>query len=75
VRLINRLWARHRGAGLPAWPARLRMHPMAGRAVIWEMTWSFSGPDGRATFEIVEVDGQPAIRWRRTGTHAIYDEP
>lgn len=48
---------------------------MAGQTGIWEMTWSFAGPDGRATFELVEIDGEPAIRWRRIGTHAIYDEP
>jgi len=40
-----------------------------------EMTWSFAGPDGRATFELVEVDGEPAIRWRRIGDHRIFEEP
>jgi hypothetical protein len=39
------------------------------------MTWSFSGPDGRATFEYVEVDGEPAIRWRRIGGHDVFRAP
>jgi hypothetical protein len=39
------------------------------------MTWSFSGPDGRATFEWVLVDGEPGIRWRRIGGHAIFGSP
>jgi len=39
------------------------------------MTWSFSGPDGRATFEFVTIDGQPGIRWRRIGCHDIYRSP
>ena len=46
---------------------------------IWEMTWSFSGPDGRATWEWTTVteDGEelPAIRWRRIGNHAILRDP
>jgi len=39
------------------------------------MTWSFSGPDGRATFEWIEIDGEPAIFWRRVGGHEILGEP
>lgn len=42
---------------------------------LWEMTWSFSGPDGRATFEFITLDGEPHVRWRRIGTHAIYTSP
>ncbi len=39
------------------------------------MTWSFAGPDGRATFEWVTVHGEPAVRWRRVGGHAIFGNP
>jgi hypothetical protein len=42
---------------------------------VWEVTWSFSGPDGRATFEYVEIDGEPAIRLRRIGGHEIFKTP
>ena len=42
---------------------------------ILEATWSFSGPDGRATFEYVEIDGELGIRWRRLGNHAIFKNP
>jgi hypothetical protein len=42
---------------------------------VWEMTWSFTGPDGRATFEWVEVGGEPAIQWRRIGGHEIFGRP
>ncbi|MDQ2788377.1 MAG: hypothetical protein M3Y73_01200 [Actinomycetota bacterium] len=41
---------------------------------IWEMT-RFTGPDGRATFEWVKIDGTTGIRWRRIGTHEIFGEP
>jgi hypothetical protein len=37
------------------------------------MTWSFAGPDGRATFEWVVRDGEARIRWRRIGGHAVFD--
>ncbi len=57
------------------WPAALRVSRMVGTADIWEMTWSFSGPDGRATFQIVDLDGEPAVLWRRIGSHAIYKNP
>jgi hypothetical protein len=39
------------------------------------MTWSFSGPDGRATFEWIQIGSEPGIRWRRIGSHAIFGEP
>jgi hypothetical protein len=43
------------------------------------MTWSFSGPDGRSTWEwaSVEVEDEvvPVVRWRRIGGHAIFGEP
>lgn len=58
-----------------AWPATLRVTRMVGTADIWEMTWSFAGPDGRATFQFVEVDGETAVLWRRIGGHAIYKNP
>jgi hypothetical protein len=51
------------------------MKPVRGYESIWEMTWSFSGPDGRATFEFVSIDGELAIRWRRIGGHRIFREP
>lgn len=48
---------------------------MTGTDDIWEMTWSFSGPDGRATFEWVSAEGEIHIRWRRIGGHQIYRNP
>ena len=42
---------------------------------VWEMTWSFSGPDGRATFHLAEIDGEPTIVWRRIGSHEIFKQP
>ena len=61
--------------GRDPWPAGLRVKPMRSAPGIWEMTWSFSGPDGRATFEFADVDGMPCIRWRRIGSHAIFEHP
>jgi hypothetical protein len=63
-----------RGESAP-WPRGLRIKPVQGAPGVWEMTWSFRNPDGRATWESVQVDGEPAIRWRRVGTHDVFDGP
>ncbi len=65
---------RLRGPGA-AWPRSLRIRDVEGAPGVWEMTWSFAGPDGRATFEWVDIDGEPAVRWRRIGGHATFSEP
>lgn len=57
------------------WPTKVRVKSVEGAPGIWEMTWSFSGPDGRATFEWIEIDGEAAIRWRRIGGHRIVADP
>ncbi len=58
-----------------AWPGRLRVKDVEGAPGIWEMTWSFTDPDGRATFEWVEIGGESGIRWRRVGSHSIFRDP
>jgi hypothetical protein len=58
-----------------SWPAGLRIKPAQGARGAWEMTWSFAGPDRRATFEWAQIDGQPAVRWHRVGDHAIFSAP
>jgi len=57
------------------WPASLRVKDVEGAPGIWEMTWSFSGPDGRATFEWIQIDGALGVRWRRIGGHSIFRRP
>ncbi len=57
------------------WPGSLRVKSIVGAPGIFEMTWSVSGPDGRATFEWMQLDGAPAVRWRRIGTHRILRAP
>ncbi|MFF2052951.1 hypothetical protein ACFVU2_15230 [Leifsonia sp. NPDC058194] len=57
------------------WPAALRVKSMRGAPGIYEMTWSFASPDGRATFELVTVDGELHCRWRRVGDHSVYRKP
>ncbi len=57
------------------WPAALRVSPMRGTSGIWEMTWSFASPDGRATFELVQVEGEVRCRWRRIGDHGVFRTP
>jgi putative SOS response-associated peptidase YedK len=66
---------RRRADPSAAWSAKLRVRAVQRAAGIWEMTWSFAGPDGRATFEWVTIDGEPGIRWRRIGGHAIFGAP
>lgn len=55
------------------WPKGMRIKPIQGAPGIWELTWSMKDPDGRATWEWVQVEGQVAIRWRRVGDHAVLD--
>lgn len=57
------------------WPNSQRVRRVQGAPGVWEMTWSRNDPDGRATWEWVEIDGEPGIRWRRVGTHAIFSNP
>ena len=57
------------------WPKRLRVKSVEGAPGIWEVTWSFAGPDGRTTFEWTTIAGEPGIRWRRIGDHAIFRQP
>lgn len=61
------------------WPKRFRVKSVQGTKGILEMTWSFSGPDGRATWEwtLVAAEGErfPAVRWRRIGGHDIFSTP
>jgi hypothetical protein len=62
-------------AGRRVWPSALRVSPLVSAPGVWEMTWSFAGPDGRATFEFVR-DGQGLlVRWRRIGDHGVFGDP
>jgi hypothetical protein len=69
-------WVEGGNLGIPfPWPKKLRIKPVEGRNGIYELTWSFAGPDGRATFEYIDVEGEPGIRWRRIGGHEIFSDP
>ncbi|MEP7194749.1 MAG: hypothetical protein ABI903_18025, partial [Actinomycetota bacterium] len=37
------------------WPSALCVKPVRNAPGVLEMTWSFAGPDGRATFELITV--------------------
>jgi len=56
-------------------PASLRVKDVEHAPGILEMTWSFSGPAGRATFEWVAIEGSRGVRWRRIGGHASFKKP
>lgn len=56
-------------------PHRLRVKGVTGAHGVWEMTWSFTDPDGRATWQWVKIDGEPGILWRRVGSHSIFTSP
>jgi hypothetical protein len=78
VRKINSAHEQHETSGNTdriRWPKNLRIRDVEDAAGVWEVTWSFSGPDGRATFEYFEVDGKLGIRWRRIGGHEIFSGP
>jgi len=57
------------------WPSSLRVKAVRGASGVLEMTWSFASPDGRATFELVTVDGELLVRWRRVGNHDVFKKP
>lgn len=42
---------------------------------VWGLTGSFAGPDGRATFELTDVAGKPAILGYRVGGHRVLRDP
>ena len=58
-----------------AWPASLRVKSVRGAPGVFEMTWSFVSPDGRATFELLTIAGEPHCRWRRVGDHDVFRAP
>jgi hypothetical protein len=55
---------------LPDEHRALRIHRIGAA---YSMTWSFSGPDGRALFRLAEVAGETVVVWLRVGNHGIYD--
>lgn len=57
--------------GTAPWPRALRIHRIGAN---YSMTWSFTGPDGRALFQLAEVAGEPVVIWLRVGNHDIYDD-
>jgi len=57
------------------WPKALRFERIHDSGGICAVTWSFSGPDGRATFQIISLGDQPILVWRRIGHHDIYRQP
>jgi len=63
-----------RGESNP-WPNSLRVKRVKGTQGIWEMTWSMDQPDGRATCEWAEIDGERGVRWRRLGDHDVLSDP
>jgi hypothetical protein len=78
VRKINAAYAEYvasASSDRPKWPKALRVKDVEGAPGVWEVTWSFSGPDGRATFEFIDVAGEQGIRWRRIGGHEIFTAP
>lgn len=57
------------------WPAALRVSSMKGYPGVLEVTWSFSGPDLRGTFQWTEIDGEPGIAWLTIGDHSVFENP
>jgi hypothetical protein len=68
--------AERAGAGVDRpWPKGLRVKPVKSAAGVWELTRGMNDPDGRARWEWAQVDGQPAVRWRRFGDHGVLGNP
>lgn len=62
-------------AGYRDWPSSLRYEHLTATKGVKAITWSFSGPDGRATFHFKTVDDEMFLVWRRVGRHSIYKNP
>jgi hypothetical protein len=75
VMVINKAFAKRSARQSSEWPAKLRIKRVRGASGIWEATWSFSGPDGRATFELRTDGDDPVLLWRRIGGHEIFRNP
>ena len=58
----------------PRFPTKLRVKGVKGTPGVMEMTWNFRRPDGRATWQWIEIDGVRAVRWRRLGGHEIFKD-
>ena len=63
------------GSEWNARPTSLRIHDIENAKGVWSVTFNFSGPDVRATFEWQHDDDGPQILWRRMGGHKIYRAP
>jgi hypothetical protein len=57
------------------WPASLRVKDVENAPGILEVTFNFAGPDIRATFEWVQIEGELGVRWRRIGGHRNFSKP
>jgi len=78
VRKVNatyRDYRRNHDLGTLRWPTSLRVKRVTGALGVYELTWSFGRPAGRATFEFFKKGSQLGILWRRIGGHAIFKEP
>jgi hypothetical protein len=61
------------GLGSGTFRPGLRVKRVEGTDGIFEMTWA---PDGRATFQYGESQGERAhVLWRRIGTHDVFRRP
>lgn len=83
VRRFNEACDRFVADGTP-FPAALRVKTVQGAPGVLEMTWSFAGPDGRATWQWGQVDltddqgrttRHTAVVWRRIGGHDVFSRP
>lgn len=75
VREMNRAAGAQQDPRRIEWPSVLRLKTVDSAPGVWEMTWSFAGPDGRATLEFIKIDDVLGVRWRRIGGHDIFRQP
>jgi hypothetical protein len=69
IRLLIPALAAGAHRGETPWPKRLRVHKIGE---VYSLTWSFSGPDGRALLAIgPDSDGEPLLTWLAIGYHDI----
>ena len=71
---ILRGWELTGSHGVPHFPNRLGVKPMASERGIFEFAWA---PDGRCTWQYgaARRAGMCHVVWRRIGSHRIYDDP
>ena len=72
VKLLEALDSYEKNLAPADLPKKFRVKKLKYSEDFWAMTWSFSGPDGRAIFYFEEFENETRLIWVRIGDHGIF---